>query len=40
MEFKYISRFEVKADFKRNFLKNGGFISNATSCMELEDLKS
>ena len=38
MEFKYISRFEVKADFKRNFLKNGSFVSNAS--MELEDLKS
>jgi len=38
MEFKYISRFEVKADFKRNFLKNGSFVSSAS--MELEDLKS
>jgi hypothetical protein len=38
MEFKYISRFEVKADFKRNFLKDGSLVSNAS--MELEDLKS
>lgn len=38
MEFKYISRFEVKADFKRNFLKDGSLVSNAN--MELEDLKS
>ena len=38
MEFKYISRFEVKADFKRNFLKDGSIVSNAS--MELEDLKS
>jgi hypothetical protein len=38
MEYKYISRFEVKADFKRSNFSKGGFLSEAS--MGLDDLKS
>jgi hypothetical protein len=38
MEYKYISRFEVKADFRKKDLLNGAYVSEAS--MGLDDLKS
>ena len=38
MEYKYISRFEVKADFRKKDLLNGAYVSEAN--MGLDDLKS
>lgn len=38
MEYKYISRFEVKADFSKKDLSNGAYVSQAS--MGLDDLKS
>jgi hypothetical protein len=38
MEYKYISRFEVNADFRKKDLLNGAYVSEAS--MALDDLKS